>query len=269
MTTSSYISSISNPKIKWLRKLLADRTTRDEAGLFIAEGIRLVEDAVTIGWQPVSLFYAEDLGQRGSKIVEAVTSPEKFVLSAELMQRVAGTDTSQGLIAVFTRPVYAQQKNLDFVLIADNIRDPGNLGTLLRSAASAGVLLCLVSPQSVDVWSPKVIRAGMGAHFHLPVQQLSWDEIEQTCLRRDPPLTVMMAEAEAEIPYWDANLNAPVALLIGSEAEGPSSEGRRMASQSVSIPMPGNFESLNAAIAGSILLFEAVRQRSKYRALLR
>jgi len=150
---------------------------------------------------------------------------------------------------------------LDFVLICDNLRDPGNLGTLLRSAAAAGVQTALLSPGTTDAFAPKVVRAGMGAHFRLPVQHLSWGEIRDLCKHNG--LRLFLAEAAEGAAAWDLDLRQPLALMVGSEAEGATPEAMALAAQPVRIPMPGQSESLNAAVAASILLFEIVRQRSQ------
>jgi TrmH family RNA methyltransferase len=147
----------------------------------------------------------------------------------------------------------------DFVMVADQVRDPGNLGTLLRSAAAAGVQAALLAHGTTDPYSPKVLRAGMGAHFRLPVRSLSWAEVLQICR---PRLKLYLAEVEEGTPCWQLDFRQPVGLVVGGEAEGASAEARQSVDGLVSIPMPGKSESLNAAIAASILLFEIVRQRS-------
>jgi len=143
-------------------------------------------------------------------------------------------------------------------LILDKIRDPGNLGTLLRSAQAAGVDLVLIPPETSDPFAPKVVRSGMGAHFRLPILHADWNEIRAR-LGKTP---VYLAETENAIPCWETDFKSALALVVGGEAEGASPEARELASQNVVIPMPGGMESLNAAVAGSVLMFEVVRQRS-------
>jgi TrmH family RNA methyltransferase len=157
---------------------------------------------------------------------------------------------------------------LHFVLVADNLRDPGNLGPLLRTAAASGAQAALLSPGTTDAFAPKVLRAGMGAHFRLPVFHLTWDEIRAVCKEPVRPagepqrsLRIFLAEASDGTPCWDLDLRQPLTLIVGSEAEGASREALALADELITIPMPGKSESLNAAIAASILLFEIVRQR--------
>jgi TrmH family RNA methyltransferase len=146
-----------------------------------------------------------------------------------------------------------------FLLIPDQIRDPGNLGTLLRAAAAAGADAALIPPETVDAFAPKVVRAGMGAHFRLPVLPATWDEIN----RRLDGFDTFLADAGGSLTCWQADFTHPTALILGGEADGASATARELATTQISIPMPGRMESLNAGVAGAILLFEVVRQRTK------
>ena len=155
-------------------------------------------------------------------------------------------------------------KQLNFVLIVDNLRDPGNLGTILRTAAAANVDAVLLAPGTTDAFAPKVLRAGMGAHFQIPIRELGWESIQSLCKSRDArPLQFFLAEAaRPESSCWSLNLRQPLALIIGGEAEGATPEAHAAADQMISIPMPGISESLNAAVAAAVLIFEVIRQRS-------
>ncbi|MFZ0531585.1 MAG: RNA methyltransferase, partial [Anaerolineales bacterium] len=126
----------------------------------------------------------------------------------------------------------------------------------------AGVQAVLLAPGCADAWAPKVLRAGMGAHFHLPIHSLGWQEIK--CILKEPShrLQVCLADSSAGTPYTQVDFRAPLALIVGGEAAGAGSESAYLAERRVHIPMPGGSESLNAGIAASILLFEAVRQRT-------
>ncbi|MGE5123438.1 MAG: TrmH family RNA methyltransferase, partial [Acidobacteriaceae bacterium] len=150
---------------------------------------------------------------------------------------------------------------LDFLLILDGIRDPGNLGTILRTAAAARIQAVLLAPGNVDAFAPKVLRAGMGAHFRLPIHQLGWAHIEQLLAGSPGGMRIYLADAAGGIPYTRADFRTPLALLVGGEAAGAGHEAFSLASEKVQIPMPGGSESLNAGIAAGILLFEVVRQR--------
>ncbi len=255
------ITSPQNPKIQWVRALLEKRKQRDAEQAFVVEGVRLVEEAQLSGWQPQIVLYDERLSERGQALVRgfAQAGVETVEIPSRLMESVAGTDSPQGLLAVLPQREPVLPSMLNFVLVADNIRDPGNLGTLLRTAAAAGAQAALLSPGTTDAYAPKVLRSGMGAHFRLPVLHLDWEAIHLTCARHS--LQVYIAEAMEGRVCWDLDLTNPLALIIGSEAEGASAEASALAQQAITIPMPGRFESLNAAVAASILLFEVVRQR--------
>ncbi len=255
------ITSSQNAKIQRVRALLGRRQDREEARSFVVEGVRLAEEALTAGLIPELVLYSADLSERGRSVLEgfAATGAEIEETAAGLLDSLSATETSQGLLAVFPLLALALPPRLDFVLIADQVRDPGNLGTLLRTAAAAGVQAVLLAPGTTDAYAPKVLRAAMGAHFRLPLRYMAWEAIEQLC---KPQLKIYLAEAGAGTPCWQIDFCQAAALVVGGEAEGASSTARQIVDGLVTIPMPGKSESLNAAIAASILLFEIVRQRT-------
>ena len=146
----------------------------------------------------------------------------------------------------------------NFILIPDQVRDPGNLGTLIRSAAAAGVQALFLPDETTDAFAPKVVRSGMGAHFRLPIHVLTWDQIRENT----KDIEVYLADMEGKA-FWETDLRKPLALIVGGEADGASEEARKLATQKISIPMAGNVESLNAGVAGSVVMFEVVRQRQQ------
>jgi TrmH family RNA methyltransferase len=189
-------------------------------------------------------------------------------VSASVMQALSETETPQGILAVLELtqlPILRQAQDgvpnhPNFILVPDQIRDPGNLGTLLRSAAAAGVQAVLLPPETTDAFAPKVLRSGMGAHFRLPIQPMSWEEIRRFC--ESAYQRIFLADMGGQ-SCWETELRQPLALIIGGEAEGASESARKLATQRISIPMSGMMESLNAGVAGSILMFEVVRQRKQ------
>lgn len=182
------------------------------------------------------------------------------IVDRRLFDRLSEVQTPQGILAVFPIPTPASATDdaSPLALILDRLRDPGNLGTLLRAAAGAGVSVVYLTPESVDPWNPKAVRAGMGAHFRVPIAQL--DAATLADLRARLPLRVA-ASADAARPYDTVDWTGPAALVIGGEAEGVGPELRAWASEDVAIPLAGGVESLNAAVAGAVILFEAARQR--------
>jgi TrmH family RNA methyltransferase len=258
------ITSAHNARLKQVRALLGRPKERREAGAFVAEGVRLVEEAAAAGCRIRFLLHSADLNARGRALIEqqkAAGVPVEAV-APELMQSVSETESTQGLLAVLERVSLPMPPAPDFVLILDQIRDPGNLGTLLRTAAAAGVRVALLAPGTSDPFAPKVVRAGMGAHFRLPVLEIDWDEIEAFCTSAGLP--VFLADMRGEA-CWDVDLRAPLALIVGGEAHGAGAPARRLAGRLLGVPMAEGAESLNAAVAGSVLIFEIVRQRWKQR----
>lgn len=247
-----------------MRALIERRREREEKGLFVAEGIRLCEEILKAGWQPRYVLYHEQLGERGQQLVEqfrALGVP-LLAVAQELMKTLAGTETPQGILCVLPTYHIPFPQQWDFLLVLDGIKDPGNAGTLLRTAWAAGVHAVVTTPGTTDLFAPKVVRAAMGAHFHLPIHQFDWEKLLTLARQRSPESArIFLAESRGGTPYWQCNLRQPLLLVIGNEAEGPSSEAKRYADEWITIPMPGESESLNAAIAAAILLFEVVRQR--------
>jgi TrmH family RNA methyltransferase len=258
------ITSASNAQVKRVRALLSDRKARTEARAFVAEGVRLVEEGVNAGVLPVLILFSEGLTERGQRLLDRLAGDDVPAeeISPELMRRLSDTQTPQGILAVFPWPSLPAPSRPDFLFIADGVQDPGNLGTLLRSAAAAGVQEFLLTTHTTDIYGPKVLRAGMGAHFRIPIQYAEWSELSKSY---HPELRFYLAEAHGGTPPWEADLRRPLALCVGGEAEGPSDEARRVSDEALTIPLAGKMESLNAAAAAAVLLFEVVRQRSEQR----
>ena len=258
---SGMITSTHNSKIQLVRELLGRSKERRDTEAFVAEGVRLVEEALRAQWPFRFVLAGESLSERGRALVAELQSEgvEIEIVADNLMHSVGETENSQGILAVLDHSPLPIPQEISFALILDQIRDPGNLGTLLRTAAAAGVQAVFLSPETADAFAPKVVRAGMGAHFRLPIHSLNWDEIRT----HTDGLQIHLADMEGAIPCWQADFRNPLALIVGSEAEGASQPARELATVRVSIPMPGKTESLNAAVAGAILMFEVLRQRTR------
>ena len=257
------ITSSQNPKVQAVRALLGRNQVRRDSGLFVIEGVRLAEEAADSGWPVKQALYSDNLSARCMRIIDQLTQSGLAAeqLSESVMQTLADTQKAQGILLVIAMRKLELPQRLDFVVITDAVRDPGNLGTLLRTAASAGAQAVLLTPTTADAFSTKVLRAGMGAHFHLPILSLDWPEITSLLKERAHPLRIYIAESSTGISLWESELRSPCAFIIGNEAEGPSSEAQHLADVRLHIPMPGHSESLNAATAAAIILFEVVRQR--------
>ena len=224
------------------------------------EGVRLFEEAVDSSWPMRFVLFDESLSERGKLKVESLISQGVDVeeVSTSVMKAISETEAPQGILAVLESTQLPITNSLNFILIPDQIRDPGNLGTLLRSAAATGAQAVLIPPETTDAFAPKVLRSGMGAHFKLPIHSMNWDEIRNVI--KSAGLQVFVADMDGQ-SCWEVDLRQPVALVIGNEAEGASESARGVANGKISIPMSGMMESLNAGVAGSVLMFEVVRQR--------
>jgi len=255
------ITSNQNPKIKLVRALAVRPKERLKEGAFLAEGVRLLEEALAAKWSFRFALYTEGLSKRGFELLGNLNAEGIVVdeVPQKLLSSISETETSQGIIAVLDHAQFLIPKSPKFLLIPDQIRDPGNLGTLIRTAMAAGVQAILLPPETTDAFAPKVLRAGMGAHFRLPIHSLNWDEIEHVC--KSDNLRILLADMHGE-SCWETDFRNPLALIVGGEAQGASQQALKLADTIVSIPMPGQVESLNAAAAGAVLMFEIVRQRS-------
>lgn len=256
------ITSVSNPRVKQLRSLLANRKDRRRERLFVIEGVRLVEEAVRSNANLVSIIYDPEhleASERGRALLEQVRERRAaYVATPEVIAAASDTVTPQGIVAAVEWPTLEAGGN-GIQLVLDAVQDPGNVGTLLRSAEATGVTQVLCISGTADVFGPKVVRAAMGAHFRLPLRQdIHWDELEEALLPAD---NIYLADAQAQMPYYAADWRQPSALIVANEANGASDEARARATKLVTIPMAATVESLNAAVAGSVILFEAARQR--------
>jgi RNA methyltransferase, TrmH family len=257
------ITSVHNPRIQAISKLQKQAKVRREKQAFVIEGVRLAQEALQGGWEAQLLLFTDRLDKRGMDLVADFSARGVLVeqVTETVMNAISETETPQGLMVVLSLLKLPVPEDPDFVLVLDGVRDPGNLGTILRTALAAGVQAVLLAPGSVDAFAPKVVRAGMGAHFRLPVHQPGWDGIKQVLRAPGSKMKVYLADSTSGISYSQVDFRSPMAIIIGGEAGGAGSESAALADEMVHIPMPGGSESLNAAVAAGILIFEVVRQR--------
>ena len=256
------ITSRKNPRIQRIKKMLSSSSFRQSEHAFVIEGVRLVEEALRSGWGVQELLVSDSLSERGKSLYESIDFPgcAKFQVPDEVMSDLTDTETPQGITAVLIQQELALPEHLDFLLILDSIRDPGNVGTILRTASAAGVNAVLIAPETADPFSPKVLRAGMGAQLKLPVRQYNWKELA-SFFHKQTSMQTMLADMGDGTVFWEANCRQDIALIVSNEAAGPSQAARDLADGVITIPMPGSCESLNAAIAASLLIYEVLRQR--------
>jgi len=267
------ITSAANPTIRRVRALgTAAPQARRAARAFVVEGVRAVEEALDGGALPSLVLYdpvALAGTPRGSALLERLADLRVAQpASRGALFAAAETVQPQGVLAVFPQPdwpVPTVSTDPPLVLICDSLRDPGNLGTILRGGEAAGVTGCWLTPDCVDLYNPKVVRAGAGVHFRLPTYpDQEWPAI-CAALAQLGVGTIAALDMAGDVPYYAADWRPAAALIVGNEAHGLSPAALVAATRRVAIPMRGSTESLNAAMATSVVLFEALRQRSTMR----
>jgi len=258
------ITSAHNSKIKLVRDLLTDPKARQESTTFVVEGVRLAEEALNNQWAVKFALWSSQISGRGQQVLQRLRNLQVPVeeISFDLMAKISDTETPQGILLVLAQKEWSLPEPANFLIVLDGVRDPGNLGTILRSATAFGVQAVVLIKGGVDPLSPKVMRAAMGAHFRLPIVEMSVAQLVHFCSEQNTPaLKILLAEMSSAIPCWEMDLRQPLAVVIGGEAEGASQPLVETADEKILIPMPGGSESLNAAVAASVLLYEVMRQR--------
>jgi RNA methyltransferase, TrmH family len=260
------ITSNQNPIIKEV-KALKERKYREEQKLFFIEGIRFVEEALKEKADMQRILVSEQLEEvrGGREILEKVREQgtEVAVLSHKLAKEISDTENPQGIFSTIKMREYNLQSILvpgGFFVLLEGLQDPGNMGTIIRTADAAGASGIVLSKGCVDIYNPKVLRSTMGSVFHLPfclVEDLS--EAIITLRRQD--IKVCAAHLKGTASYFELDMTGGIALIIGNEANGISAAVAETADMLVKIPMPGRAESLNASVAAGLLMYEVVRQR--------
>jgi len=257
-----HITSRDNPFFKNLIKLAQSSRERKKQGLTLIDGAHLLEVYRERFGLPQSIVVSENglESPEVSALLKNMAALQPIVLSESLFKEISTLVTPTGVLGVVPTPQPEKiPQKLDWCLICEDLQDPGNLGSILRSAAAAGIEHVFLSKDCVFAWSPRVIRAGQGAHFMLAIHE----GVDVLALMRDFQGKIVAASLDATVSLFDTDLTGPLALLIGNEGCGLSAELMALASHPVKIPMPGGMESLNAAAAAAVCLFERVRQTAK------
>ena len=254
------VNSRDNPAYKAMHRLVTKSSERKASGMSVLDGAHLVAAFLDSGRAPEAVM-VNRAGAGDPEVVELVrrSAPAPVTqLSDALFNSLSTVESPTGIIAsVLTPQPRAVPADAALVLLLENIQDPGNVGTLLRSAAAAGAAHVLLSPQCAFAWSPKVLRAGMGAHFALNIREGA--DLCGFAGEYEGTVIALMGREGASL--YDLDLRGPCAFVVGNEGAGISADVARSAKVRAGIPTTGRVESLNAGVAGSVALFECMRQR--------
>lgn len=273
MEVRMMITSTSNQRIKELSQIQKKSKVRSREGVFVAEGIRMVRE--TPYDRLINLYFSESFEKKyGKEVLDAISGGDSQIreqlrkkteiLSDPVFSYVSDTKTPQGVLAVVRQMEYTLEQMTEGVvphlMILDNLQDPGNLGTIFRTAEAAGVTGIVMSRDCVDIYNPKTIRSTMGALYRMPFVYV--EDLRETILSlKEKKIRSYAAHLDGKNTYDKEDYRKGTAFLIGNEGNGLRKEIADCADTWIRIPMCGQVESLNAAVAATVLMFEVSRQR--------
>lgn len=256
------ITSTSNPQIKQMVALLKKSKERKEQRAFVIEGRKMFEEICTDASRVIKAYFSESYGREQYPDNSFPHVPYEIVADS-VFEAMAETVTPQGVLAIVKMPEYSLDEiisNAGTLVLLENLRDPGNLGTIIRTAEAAGVAGVILSKESVDIYNPKVIRSTMGAVYRVPFLYAD-DFIQLLDKLKRQQVRLLAAHLKGNKTFDKADYSGKVGILIGNEANGLSEETSEFADEKVIIPMAGNVESLNAAVAAALLMYESYRKQ--------
>lgn len=257
------IKSKSNLHIKEVKKL-KDRKYRNEKHEFLIEGFRFLEEAIKSEFKTSMIFIRSSSIEKweqykeNHKIIDSETS-EIYYVDDNIFKTISDTDNSQGIIAVVHDKKLNTKSQNGFYILVDKIQDPGNMGTIIRSAHASGALGVIITKGTVDVYNQKTLRSTMGSIFHVPI--IHDDNLENIIILKKGGFKIIASMLETDLNFYNTEFGDKIILAVGNEGNGLSEEIKDIADIKVRIPMPGEAESLNASVAASIMMFELVRRK--------
>lgn len=260
------ITSTANPKIKQVVQWQTKSKERSRSKVFLVEGFKMFEEAPEESILEVYLSEAAIEKAKGNTSIWKKLNDNNFeVVSGQVFQKMSDTKTPQGILTVLRQPNYKMEDLLQapnpLLVILEDLQDPGNLGTIIRTGEGAGVTGVIMTKQTVDIFNPKTIRSTMGSIYRVPFLYI--EEIETVIQKlHDNQINTYAAHLQGETYYDSFTFSQPTAFLIGNEGSGLQKSTADLAKHYLKIPMEGQVESLNAAIATSLLMYETHRQRS-------
>ncbi|MDD5824259.1 MAG: RNA methyltransferase [Firmicutes bacterium] len=256
------IESEDNSKLKLIRKLQTKKN-RDAEGKFVIEGINLVEEAISKN-APIEMIIVSDDFNFDESRMNLEDREGTFTVSRSIFERISNAENGSGVLAVVKKTPVTEDRlaSLDDdanVLVLDRVQDPGNIGTMIRTAVAAGYKMIAVVKGTADIYSPKVLRATAGMVFDIPIVYADNAE-DMVALLGKLGKRICVTVPRGGLPYYERDLSKGIALVIGNEGNGISDELIELADERLTIPMYGDIESLNAAVSAAILMYEAVRR---------
>jgi TrmH family RNA methyltransferase len=264
MRRSEPILSLHNPRVKLWAQLL-DKKGRDKQGSYLVEGIHLVQEAVKWKAGIETLLYSEQRGIPAEieTLVASEAELECVPVGEQVLAKCSDAQTPQPVIAIVRKTAYSAAKLLDIpdslIVVADGVQDPGNLGTIIRSADAVGASGVVLGKGTVDLYNPKTVRSTMGSLFHVTVVEA--DLLPLLAEAKSRGVRLVNTSLQAKQSCYEADFTGPTWFVLGNEGKGVSPEVAAQIDDHVIIPMKGQAESLNVAMAATVLLFEAMRQR--------
>lgn len=256
------ITSAQNEQLKHLAKLLSQSKARRQCGQTVLEGVHLLQSYLEAGGSPVQVYLPESKAGHDeiSRIVEKIPPNLITWVSNGALSKITSLTDSDDVMALIDIPRGQPWPKQGDCVVLECVQDPGNVGTIIRSAAACAIPHLILSQDSADVWSPKVLRAAMGAHFLLNIH--SRVPVAQWLAEYQDKVWATALGGHNNLNLYDMNLYQPAAWVFGNEGSGVSAQILEKVTSGVKIPMPGQTESLNVAMAATVCLFEQIRQRT-------
>ena len=250
------IESKNNSLFKNIKKL-KEKKYRNQTSTYLIEGLRFVDEAFKSGVEIETLLYTEEFREKHFEFLENKKVKEEVILSSSLLKELSFTGTPQGIMAVITME-NKQLKDGDIVVLVDKVQDPGNMGTIIRTAHAVGAAGIITTKGTVDIYNDKTLRSTMGSIFYLPV--IEDTNLEKINKLKSEGFRLVVSSLQGKNDFFNEDLSGKTIIAVGNEGNGVSEEVYDISDIKVKIPMPGNAESLNVAVATSVMLYEKIRQ---------
>lgn len=257
----NFIESKENNLYKETKKL-KERKNRSKNNKYIIEGFRLIQEAFKANLSIEYLVLKKDENEKIDKYISEYVSNNKirmYEMSDNLFKELASTENPQGILAVVNMENKPIKYDGNFYLLCDKVQDPGNLGTIIRTAHAAGIDGIILTKGTVDIYNEKTIRSTMGSLFYVPIHYDD-DNLSLVKTLKEKGFNLIVTSLDTNKDFFEENLEGKVILTVGNEGNGVSNDVLELADKKVKIPMPGNAESLNVAIATSVIIYEKIRQ---------